>query len=124
MQMRRLQCSSCLLQDKLSLLRLKLLSLTLHCKPTECKQGQGGRTNLTSLSHFNDWTGLSEGCAHYCRMWWWSLVSPLFTRLSKCILLFAALRPLKMSQKRKTPLGFWAWICSLRLPANFRWESV
>lgn len=79
------------LQDKLSALRLKLFSLTLDCKPPECKQGQAGRSNLTSLSHFNDWTRLSEGCAHYCRIRWSSLVSSLFARPSKCTLLFAAL---------------------------------
>lgn len=105
------------LQEKLSVLRLKLFSLTLDCKPTECKQGQAGRSNLTSLSHFNDWTRLSEGCAHYCRIRWSSLVSSLFARPSKCTLLFAALwghqgwvrngRPLWAHGPRFAPEDFW-----------------
>lgn len=68
--------------------RVRLFSSHWTVSPAEYKQGQGWVHPDLSLSHFNDWTGLSEGCAYYCRRWA-SLIPLLIERLSKCILLFA-----------------------------------
>lgn len=70
--------------------REKLVSSHRTVSAPEYKQGQGWVHPGLSLSHFTDWTGLTEGCAYYCRRR--ASLSPLLTeRRSKCILLFATL---------------------------------
>ena len=114
----------CPCRTRCSTLRVRLFSSHWTISPTEYKQGQGWVHPDLSLSHFNDWTGLSEGCAYYCRRWA-SLIPLLIERPSKCILLFATLwgHQKWLRNRRFPPPGLWAWICLRRL-VNLHWELV